>query len=430
MVEMRSTNTRIERIASQQRLLLLAFLLLDFSSIASAYTPNRYFARNPNPKPRPARWGPPEKRDGSIPLVISNNCDDTVWPGIGTQAGTGGGTGGFELSAGSSKSLTVSPDWQGRVWGRTNCSFNAAGTGASNLNGNNGGGAACSTGDCGGVLDCVMTGATPVTLAEFDLAGGSGGTQTFYDISLVDGYNIPLGVTYIPNNDSSTQDIPPNLTNCACIGTAGWLAAPATSGENGNSTNGTFPVPWEATQTNAQVAGWCPWDLQVTQPTKPGDGVYPYPDDNIQRPIFDPCLSACSKTNSPSDCCTGAYDDPTKCKPNLYAKSAKAVCPDAYSYAFDDQTSTFIIPSGGGWEITFCPAGRSTNILATFKQQLQALSQSGGKVSKSILADCMNITIINEGAKNSGERTRGEPGGTFGGSLGALVVVLAWAVLW
>lgn len=157
MVEMRSTNTRIERIASQQRLLLLAFLLLDFSSIASAYTPNRYFARNPNPKPRPARWGPPEKRDGSIPLVISNNCDDTVWPGIGTQAGTGGGTGGFELSAGSSKSLTVSPDWQGRVWGRTNCSFNAAGTGASNLNGNNGGGAACSTGDCGGVLDCVMT---------------------------------------------------------------------------------------------------------------------------------------------------------------------------------------------------------------------------------------------------------------------------------
>jgi hypothetical protein len=92
-----------------------------------------------------------------VPLVISNQCDSTIWPGIGTQAGTGAGTGGFELASGSSMSLMVSTDWQGRVWGRTNCSFNAAGTGASNLNGNNGGGAACTTGDCGGVLSCVIT---------------------------------------------------------------------------------------------------------------------------------------------------------------------------------------------------------------------------------------------------------------------------------
>lgn len=188
-------------------------------------------------------------------------------------------------------------------------------------------------------------------------------------------------------------------------------------------------MPFESKQTNEKIASWCPWNLQVTQPTKPGDGVYPYPDDNIQRPIFDPCLSACAKTNSPEDCCTGDYDSPSKCGPNLYAKSAKAVCPDAYSYAFDDQTSTFIIPSGGGWEVTFCPGGRSTNILTTFKSQLAALGQSGGKVSKAILDDCMNITIINAGAKSSGDRTRGEPS-RFGGSLGALVVVVAWAVVW
>lgn len=167
----------------------------------------------------------------------------------------------------------------------------------------------------------------------------------------------------------------------------------------------------------------------MTPPTKPGDGVYPYPDDNIQRPIFDPCLSACAKTNSPSDCCTGKYDNPQSCSPSLYSTSAKAICPDAYSYAFDDQTSTFIIPTGGGWQVTFCPAGRSTNILQTFKAQLQALSQGGGKVSKQIIADCTNITIINEGARSSAERTWGEPS-RFGGSLGALVVVVAWAVLW
>lgn len=155
---MRPTNSaRTERVFPPLLILLFTFFALDFTSKVSAYTTNPYFARNANPIPRPARWGPPEKRGGSIPLVISNNCGENIWPGIGTQAGTGAGTGGFELASGSSKSLTVSPDWQGRIWGRTNCSFNVAGTGASNLNGNNGGGAACTTGDCGGVLSCVLT---------------------------------------------------------------------------------------------------------------------------------------------------------------------------------------------------------------------------------------------------------------------------------
>lgn len=279
----------------------------------------------------------------------------------------------------------------------------------------------------------ISQGATPVTLAEFDLQGGSGGKQVFYDISLVDGYNIPLGLIFIPGNDPRLQEIPPNLTNAACIATAGWLAPSAPSGTNGNSTNATYPLPWETKENNQIVADWCPWNLQVKQPTKPGSGVYPYPDDNIQRPTFDPCLSACSKTNSPRDCCTGSYNNRAKCTPPLYAAQAKTVCPDAYSYAFDDQTSTFIIPTGGGWEVQFCPPGRSTNILGTFKSQMQALS-SAEYVSKAVLDDCSNITIINEAAKSSGDRNRGELGGSLGvggtTSMGALVVVIAWAVMW
>ena len=107
---------------------------------------------------RPAIRGPPHKRAAQAPLIISNNCAETIWPGVGTQAGTGPGTGGFELASGSSSDLMVSADWQGRVWGRTNCSFAVGGKGPSNLNGvNGGGGAACGTGDCGGVLDCVNT---------------------------------------------------------------------------------------------------------------------------------------------------------------------------------------------------------------------------------------------------------------------------------
>jgi hypothetical protein len=93
----------------------------------------------------------------TIPLKITNNCPDTIWPAVASHAGTGPGTGGFQLTPGTSQSLLVSADWQGRVWGRTNCSFNADGSGASNLNGNNGGGRACQTGDCNGVLSCIVT---------------------------------------------------------------------------------------------------------------------------------------------------------------------------------------------------------------------------------------------------------------------------------
>jgi hypothetical protein len=205
------------------------------------------------------------------------------------------------------------------------------------------------------------------------------------------------------------------------------MLPPSDSGTLGNSSNSSYPIPYEQTYTSDQIASWCPWDLQVTPPTKPGDGVYPYPDANIQRPIFDPCFSACSKTNAPSDCCTGHYDSASICKPSSYSTAIKAICPDAYSYAFDDQTSTFIIPSGGGWEITFCPTGRSTNILKTFKAQLGALSDAGHATNQ-IKADAMNVTIILEGGKeNAAERSRGE---RFSASLGALVLVVAWAVLW
>ena len=92
----------------------------------------------------------------SRPLVITNQCQDTIYPAIGTQKGTAPSTSGFELSSGQQRNLTVSADWQGRVWGRTNCTFNSDGTGAATNGGYNGGGAACSTGDCGGVVNCVM----------------------------------------------------------------------------------------------------------------------------------------------------------------------------------------------------------------------------------------------------------------------------------
>ncbi|KAL8535095.1 hypothetical protein ACS0TY_010932 [Phlomoides rotata] len=50
----------------------------------------------------------------------------------------------------------------------------------------------CLTGDCGsGTIECAEGGAAPlVTLAEFTLNGADG--LDFYDVSLVDGYNLPM----------------------------------------------------------------------------------------------------------------------------------------------------------------------------------------------------------------------------------------------
>ena len=88
--------------------------------------------------------GPPEDSEHRVPMHITNRCDGTMWPGIATQSGTGPGTGGFEMEAGNTTKLWVSSDWQGRIWGRTNCTVD--GTSAS-----------CETGDCLGDLDCEFS---------------------------------------------------------------------------------------------------------------------------------------------------------------------------------------------------------------------------------------------------------------------------------
>ncbi|KAL8971419.1 MAG: hypothetical protein Q9183_001066 [Haloplaca sp. 2 TL-2023] len=310
------------------------------------------------------------RRADTRPLHVINRCKETIYPGIGTQAGTGPSTQGFQLNPGQRRDLTVSADWQGRVWGRTNCSFNAAGTAPAS----SGTGVACGTGDCGGTVNCRGTGVIPVTLAEFTLASASG--QTFYDISLVDGYNIPLAINAI------NSEVPESMTNPICIGTASELGSPGTISR----------IPLERSESWDDVQGWCPWDLQLSPPRKPGDGVYPYPDDDIQRPYFNPCYSACAKYLRASDCCTGSYNSPTVCKPSFYSTQAKNVCPDAYSFAFDDQTSTFIIPEGPGFEVVFCPPGRSSTILRTMANQRTELARYG--VTPKLISEASNDTLV------------------------------------
>ncbi|KAK8210952.1 hypothetical protein IWZ01DRAFT_435378 [Phyllosticta capitalensis] len=330
----------------------------------------------------------------NTPLIITNQCADTIYAAVNTQSGQGPSKTGFKLDAGGTLNQTVSEDWQGRVWGRTNCSFNAAGTGPAN-----GGATACGTGDCNGKVACDVSGLNPVTLAEFTLDAGDG--QTYYDISLVDGYNLPLAIVMHALGNSTLEKIPPNLCNPSCEGTPGQLAPETFNPYNGGQqvflgTNSSYPLAFDTKVSNGQVSNWCPWNLLVSPPSKPGDGVYPYPDDNIKRPAFSPCLSACAKWNKAADCCTGNYNSPGACSPSDYSKAAKKVCPDAYSYAFDDQTSTFIIPSGAGFEVVFCPGGRSTNILSANAAELNQLTSSGhmsGSANNHLLGLLIAMTL-------------------------------------
>jgi hypothetical protein len=262
-----------------------------------------------------------------------------------------------ELGQGQSTSITLPPSWGGRFWPRTNCSP------LSN------GGLACATGDCGGNFACPVGvgGAPPATLAEFTVA--SGGPSDFYDVSNVDGSNVPLSI--LPVSGSFNPSAPGGSDPAFYCGSPGCT-----------SNCGALPA--------------CPWNLQSTCPPELQD----------RAPGFVGCRSAnqvcavdpsnpalncaaeddlygctgggpngvsgsCYAANATGTCCgcppwspAGAcvssnprWTAPSK--PGTYAAVFKNACPTAYSFPFDDPTSTFTCKGTGStnpsYTITFCP---------------------------------------------------------------------------
>lgn len=116
---------------------------------------------------------------------IQNRCSYTVWAALIPG-------GGMRLGSGQSWSLDVKAGTTGgRVWARTDCRFDASGNGK------------CETGDCGGRLQCKAFGTPPNTLAEFALNQYS--NLDFFDISLVDGFNVPMA--FNPTSNGCTRGI-------------------------------------------------------------------------------------------------------------------------------------------------------------------------------------------------------------------------------
>ncbi|KAK3013386.1 hypothetical protein RJ639_010055 [Escallonia herrerae] len=218
----------------------------------------------------------------STNFTIKNNCPYTIWPA--TQTGQGQQVSlGFEISALDIINFNISAPWSGRIWSRFVCS-NAAGN------------FTCLSGDCGsGKLECDGAGGQPpATLVQFNLAEFG---NDFYDVSIVDGFNLPVLVT------------PQDGSGCYSTG--------------------------------------CPTDINAVCPR--AFSVKNTDDGTIG------CKSACTAFHRPIYCCTEYYGTPKTCGPTKYSNFFKRLCPQAYSYAYDDKTSTFTCMAGINYAITFCP---------------------------------------------------------------------------
>ncbi|XP_050258413.1 thaumatin-like protein [Quercus robur] len=195
--------------------------------------------------------------------------------------------GGFYLPSGQTERIYAPLTWSGQIWARTGCKFNSNQI------------PACETGDCDRKLACNgLIGKPPVTLVQIALQEDQS-KSSFYDVSLVDGYNIPVLVT--------VRQTPELCTIRGCL---------------------------------QNVNDFCPQELQVLN--EKGEVVA--------------CKSACLAFDKDIFCCRNAYGTPEKCQPSVYSKIFKDACPCYYSYAFDTPPP-LVNCAFREYVITFCPSG-------------------------------------------------------------------------
>jgi hypothetical protein len=197
---------------------------------------------------------------------------------------------GWVVPAGGGGSFEVSRGWNGRIWGRTGCDFGAGGSG-------------CATGDCDGRFQCKGWGDIPATLAEYNLDSFAG--LDFYDVSMVDGSNLPMYIRVIHGEADRSVDANGCLSPGRCT---------------------------------SEVR--CPKALGVPRGSPDPVG----------------CISPCARFGTDRYCCRGpfaAHCSPARTWPVDYSKVFKRAEPYAYSWSGDDATSVFTCKGGCDYEIVF-----------------------------------------------------------------------------
>ncbi|KAF8720513.1 hypothetical protein HU200_023759 [Digitaria exilis] len=236
---------------------------------------------------------------GTIVFHVANRCPFPVWPASAPNTGhpvlAGGG---FLVPPGKSRRVAAPATWNGRFWARTGCNFTSNGGAA---------GAGCLTGDCEGRLACNgSVGTPPATLVEVSLHEDPTKGSS-YDVSLVDGYNLPVSVVSSKSDEGRCD-----IAGCA-----------------------------------KDVNAACPPELQVVATTGGGG--------SKAKAEVVACKSACLAFGLDAFCCRGAYATPDACRGSVYSRMFKDACPAYYSYAYDTTAATASGCAAQEYVITFCP---------------------------------------------------------------------------
>jgi hypothetical protein len=305
-------------------------------------------------KDEPQKAAAPKADAATHTVNFVNNCDQTVWVGSTGNAGFAGlNSGGWEMgkkgSGTDNTTVQVEVGWQGHVWPRTGCTFNAQ-----NLC--DGYTPCCASGSCltsdnktfG--LECAQSGVPPVGIIEFtfDAAGGYGPYDT-YDASFVDGWGVGVAVEAVAGTYNPTPD--PGLQAPWCT-QAGCTAAPTCPAGLGaadgscwspcqNAVNNQEP---DSTQTKLCCA------CSMKDPISCGDAGCAYGCSPYSNPP-NPADQTCDPWSTDS---SRAWDQTSQ----DYIANVKKVCPQVYSWQFDDKAATFNCRKTDGlvdYTITFCP---------------------------------------------------------------------------
>ncbi|GII59486.1 hypothetical protein Pth03_78750 [Planotetraspora thailandica] len=231
----------------------------------------------------------PKAPAGKRVFTFVNKMNQTIWLASNKNDKYPLTKTGWVLKPGQTVSVAVADKWGGRFWGRTGCSFDSSGHGH------------CKTGDCGGVFQCVGSTGSATTLGEFSLSAWGG--MDFYDVSMVDGYNLPMWINIY---GGGTKD-PVSSSGCYKGGCTKAVSCPSKM----------------QLMVGGQAVG---------------------------------CNNPCTAFGGDTYCCRGKWAGRENCIPSKwptdFTQVFKKAAPYAYSYAFDD-SATMACKGRCSYRVTF-----------------------------------------------------------------------------
>ncbi|MFO0586618.1 MAG: RICIN domain-containing protein [Polyangiaceae bacterium] len=277
---------------------------------------------------------------GPLPtrLRVTNRCAQPIWVAHSDNVPDAQNV---RLESGQSRDYNI-PDGglnAVRVWPKVGC---------------DGSGHNCTIGDS--VAPCPAGGCQPPVDSKFEASFSpkGGAANTWYNLSQVDGYTLPFKV--VPRGKGAE--------NGSCVTSdCSMLSLDACPGDEDMSGGGAFPgyshEDLRIFDKSGHVIGclspckkWnypAPWGLGQPESADPGLHLC------CPTPI-DPATGQCTAQNAcmTSGACSNA-GDPKSVVHTDYVNAMRAMCPTAYSYAYDDAAGLHQCGSETGFEVTFCP---------------------------------------------------------------------------